>query len=244
MRLGRLMEPVVIAEYAHRMGVLVDSPCPSLRCAAHPFLGATPDGNVHPLGDDDFPLDAKTTTFRRAHEFGEEGTDELPHDIVMQAQQQMLVCGSERQDTAVLLDGRTLRVYTVRRHERLIEGLIAAAVELRDRIIAGEAPDPDWRHTGTPALVRTLYGVAEGRTIDLGQEAAEQWREYQRLGKEASAIDKERKWLKARVEHAIGDAAIARLPDGAAILTRKSVERKGYSVEPTSYIDLREKAVK
>jgi hypothetical protein len=42
---------------------------------------------------------------------------------------------------------------------------------------------------------------------------------------------------RAHILHAMGGAAIGTLRDGA--YKRKLVERKGYSVEPTEYIDFR-----
>jgi putative phage-type endonuclease len=240
MRLGKLLEPVVLSEYQRRAGVpdLVRD-VPMLWLSDKPFIAATPDA-IRMDDDERRPVEAKTTTFRRAAEFGEEGTDQIPEDYVMQAQQQMLVLGASKCDVAVMLDGRTLRLYTVHRHDALIEGIIDAETELWQRIADGNPPEPDWEHASTPKLVAALYGVTEGKTIELSEEAAYLWRQQAELGKQIEALKKDREAIRSRVTYEIGDAVFAVLPGGEKQIRRKEIVRKAYQVAESSYIDLRE----
>lgn len=242
MRLGTLMEPVVISEYEHRTGYAT-KPCSLLFHGTNRFIGATPDRMVLDQAGR-FPMDAKTTTFRRAAEFGEEGSDQIPTDYLLQAQQQMYVTSAERCDIAVLLDGRTLRVYQVARHDDLIEMLVQAETELWQRIVDGNPPEPNWTHPRTPELVRSLHGLQNDLVVELSEETSESWRRYQSLGDRIKILQEERDALKARVLYAMGEAATGRLADGAGELTRKMVTRKAYTVKETSYLDLRERKIK
>lgn len=252
MRLGRKLEPVVIDEYRERTGYAVLAPRPTFIHYRHRFLSATPDGMVMPTtnsqqavrAEDVFPLDAKTTTWRRAKDFGEEGSDELPEDYLLQAQQQMLVMGAALQDTAVLVDGRTLKVYRVQRNDDLAQIIVDAARELAERIVNGDPPEPNWTHAQTPELVRAMWGVDETKAIVLDEPIGLMWRNYRALGEEIKEREKEQQQIKARVLAAMQDAAIGRYPQDGFELVRKRVERGAYTVEATSFITLRERKIK
>jgi len=241
MRLGRLLEPVVLSEYARRIDVAVIPNARLFISPTHQFIGATPDGF---RDDDGRPIDAKTTTHWTAKSWGEPGTDDIPADYVCQAQQQMFVVGAAVQDVAVLIDGRTLRIYTVHRNDRLIDGMLAKESELWERIVAGEPPEPDWSHSRTPDLVRQMYGVTEGATIPLSDETAKAWAEYERLGAAIRDMEKERAALQARVLHAMGDKAIGYLPDGERELARTIVAGSTFTVHRKESIRLTARKVK
>lgn len=252
MRLGRKLEPVVIDEYRERTGNAVLAPRPTFFHAEHRFLSATPDGTVLPRVDNQevvqaesaYPLDAKTTTWRRANDFGDEFTDELPEDYLLQAQQQMLVMGAALQDTAVLVDGRTLKVYRVERNDDLAAIIVDAARELAERIVNGDPPEPNWTHSRTPELVRSMYGVDETKTILLDEPVALMWRNYTRLREEIKEREAEQEQIKARVLAVMQEAAIGKYPADGFELVRKRVERAAYAVEATSFITLRERKIK
>ncbi len=241
MRLGLLLEPVVVAEYEHRTQQ-VTQPCNLLFHPQYPFIGATPD-RVVVTAEPQFPLEAKTSSFRRAGEFGEEGTDDIPVDYLLQAQQQMLVTMTERCDVAVLLDGRTLRLYTIRRHEKLIAGIIVAETELWQRIQAGDPPPPDWRHPSTPDLVKSLYGVEDKLEVVLSDASVDAWGDCQALGAKIKELEAEREIMRARVLLAMGEAAIGILPGGNQ-LVRQSVNVKEHVRKASSYVKLSERKAK
>lgn len=237
MRLGKRLEPVIAEEYSLRTGLEIVRGIPMLWRTDTPHIAASLDALTEP---DFSPLELKSSSYRRSHEFGDEGTDQIPDDYLVQVQQQMYVVGAEQAELAVLLDGRTLRLYTIRRHEHLIARMIELETELWQRIVTGDPPAPDFTHPKTPDLIRSLYGVAEGKAIDLPDEAVAAWADYQRLGEEEKRIEAERDALKAKVLYAIGDAAIADLGNGKQ-LTRSTVNRKEYTCKASSYVTLRER---
>ncbi len=86
--------------------------------------------------------------------------------------------------------------------------------------------------------MKAIYGVAGGKEVDLAEEESAFVTAYQEAGgreKQAKAAKDE---AKSHLLHAMGDAGLARLPDGTK-LTRKEIDRKGYFVEPTRYVDFR-----
>lgn len=238
MRLGRLLEPVVIEEFTRRTGNEVDqAPCPVMRHGDHPFILATPDAIL--AGGD--LLEAKTTTWRIAKQLGEEGTDFIPEHWLCQAQQQIAVTGADRCHLAALIDGRTLRTFIVERNDNLIALLVSAEQELWERIVNKDPPEPNFEHARTAELIREMYGLVEGKTIVLGDGVAGLWIRQKELGERISELEKEREGLRAMVLHEMADASIAGFSGHEFELARSQVNRKEYTVAANSYITLRER---
>lgn len=145
MRLGKKLEPIVLDEYQLRTGRVLAVDLPMFLHADHAFMAATPDAMAE---SDTVAVDAKTSSFRRYNrsadvadeKFGEEGTDQMPSDYVLQAQQQIAVLGVDSVDFPVLFDGRTLRIYTVQRNDELINIVTSAERELAERIASDDPP--------------------------------------------------------------------------------------------------------
>lgn len=237
-RLGDLLQPVIQSEFTHRTGIrVIESPMGLYQSVENPFVLATPDADLETgdLGE------WKSTTFRTAAKLGEQETDDLPSDWVCQCQQQMYVMERERVQVAVLIDGRTLKTYQVERNDRLIEGIVEAERELWERIENRDPPEPNWKHPRTPQLIREMYGIADALDVMTLSETAvkflEQRKRMLNLAKEyKKAADEDM----AHVLHEIGNAIGGIIPGTGKMIRRKMVERKGYTVEPTSFIEVRE----
>lgn len=223
MRMGRRLEDPIIEEYAEQTGFTVKQPRRMMHLPENPCISATPDGEVWADQATTFIVEAKCATIRLADKWGAEGTDEIPDEYIAQTHQQMLVTETDRCDVAVLIDG-LVRRYTVRRNERLVKSMRVALDEMIERIIEGNPPEPTWRHPKTMDLLKAFYGVDEALEVQLDEEARAHWEKYQSLGKEISALEKDREDEKAKVAYAMGEAAIGRLPGvHDYYLTRKKV---------------------
>src|SRR5208282_4588991 len=168
-----------------------------------------------------------------AHELGEEESDHIPTGWLLQSQSQMSVTGCEFVDFAVLLYGR-LRTYHVKRHDKLIQEIEAAVCEFLYRLDNDWPPQVDYRHAGACAALRTLYGLDEGVTIDVDDDAASIWSRRQEAQKAESAAEKLKKSLDAEFLDRMGPAAVAWLPDGGKV-RRTIVERASYVCPATNY---------
>lgn len=125
--LGTKLEPLVAEVYEARHPGAFVLMSDTITHPDHPFAIVTPDREVFDLlptvagpraFNPDFPkpdrlLEIKTKSFRTARGFGDQGTDELPADVLCQAHWQLFVTRVAVVDVAVLIDGRDYREYRV-----------------------------------------------------------------------------------------------------------------------------------
>jgi putative phage-type endonuclease len=235
-RLGHLLEPIVVQEFCTLTGETLDKyPLPMCRHAVHPFVLATGDALLRSGKG----LEAKTTTWRMASRLGDDHTDDVPIDILCQAQQQAAVYGWDAVWVSFLIDGRTLRNFHVERNDDLIEGLIDAERELWERIQNADPPEPDWAHPKTPQLIRQIYkSVKPGKRITFSPEMVEAQKRYEEIARQTKELDAEQKLIRAKQTVELGDAEAGFLGDGR-MLRMKVVNRAGYTVKPSEYVDCR-----
>jgi len=240
MRMGKRLEPVIRDIYSERAASDMEAPIPMLISRERPFVAATPDAKRI---SDGRLVELKSTTWRRAAELGEHGTDWVPDDWYLQVQQQMYVTGEEVADIAVLVDRDTFLVYEIRRSDEVIEHILDAAEDMRRRLLERDPPPPDWEHPATPALVKKLYGVTE-QTVTLDAEVLSWWERSEELKRQIAELQKEREQLRAKVRAAMGHAAVGRLPGASIELVRREVHVKEAVRKAYSFVSLRARKVR
>lgn len=236
-RMGRKLEPIVCSEYAERMGVELIAPVPQMQHALYPFILANLDAM---WADRSRIVECKAPSFHMRQKWGEQGTDDVPEEYLMQVQHQMFVSGIDVCDVAALIAGRELRVYTIHKNQRLADLIVEQCCEFWRCVEENEPPAPEFEHSSTSRMAAVLFGrVQDGECVPLDDDALCLWERYRAIGSQVSALDKERAAIKARIDFAIGQAAVGILPDKRE-LRRSVVERKSYTVAPTSYVMIRE----
>lgn len=154
---GNLLEPAVRQQYAERTGRVVRLPTETLRHPRHRFMLCHPDG----VTDDGRLYEGKATTVRDG--WGDEGTDEVPDEYLLQVQHNMLVTGDaigkriEVADLAVLIAdyGWHWRRYEIPADRELQEMLVEEEHAFWQRVERGDPPS-----MATPEDVRLRYGRA------------------------------------------------------------------------------------
>ena len=236
LQVGNLIEPVIQFMFEYRTGMEVAaSPMGLYRSESNPFMLATPDAllTVNELAE------WKATTFRRAAELGEQETDDIPNDWVVQAQQQMYVVGLEVCHVAVFLDIHTLKVYRVERNDRLIDGIIELERELWERI-ENRDPPPPVEHPRTLQLARELFGAPENTDVKyLTDKAGEGWERRRQAGRLIKRLEARQDFEKAKVLFEIGDHYAGILPGGKKMVRRKRIIAE-VAAQTKDYVDVRE----
>lgn len=239
MELGRVLEPLILNRYERATGTrLQDREMGLFVSSQYPWLMATPDAQASPTKG----VEAKSVIYFRKDEFGPEGSDEVPEDMLFQCQHQMAVMGWDDVDLPVLFDPRgKVSIYTVRRNEDFIKWMLIQEAEFWSRVVQGDPPEHDWTHPGTPELVKYLNrDVVEGKTVELPEELAALWREQATLRDTIKEAEARREVCRAKVIEYMGGASVAIVPGQIKVIRRKVIPATSYQVNKDAYVDLRE----
>lgn len=229
---GRALEPIVRQKYAETTGRVVLLPPDTLRHPAYGFMLAHVDGIIQ---DEARGYEGKTAFHSTG--WGEEGTDQIPREYLLQVHHYLTVTQFEVWDVAVLI-GRRFQIYEVAADREMSEMLIAGEAEFMRRVREGDPPPLDYDHPTARDVVKKLYPGTNGARL-VASESAIAWREQiEREAATAKAALATVESLKARLLDEMGEAALLAFPD-AKCYRRQQISRAGYSVEPAEYIDFR-----
>lgn len=240
MRMGLRLEKVIQDEYTAKTGRHVAAAGSLYVHSDTPWIGASPDAFATGDDGDLWLLECKSLTWRLASELGDEGSDEVPIDWLLQVQQQMYVLDCRRADIAVLVDNR-LRIFGVDRDDELIAEMLQQERDLWERVQHDEPPAPDWEHPRTSALIQAAFKNKTGLTIDLPDLLVVQWERQKQLGQQIKALQAERETLRSQVAWAIGDHLAARIPGSELEIYKMHVPAADYQAHRKEHYQLRER---
>lgn len=236
---GNVLEDTVAQEYARRTGTKVRRVNRTLKHPDHGFIIGHIDRDITKT---DKALECKTAgAYISKSDWGPNGTDQVPEHYLIQCQHYMgLMPKVNVMDLAVLIGGRDFRIYVIPRDQGLIDSLFSLEAAFWDRVKSANEPDFDFNHATTKELILKLYPGTNGEVFTLPEDA-QQWHEVLVSAKASvknytGVID----GAKAHLLSLMGNAAVGLMPDmNGAGFTRKVIKKKGFSVDPTEYIDFR-----
>ncbi|CAG9265713.1 Phage-related protein predicted endonuclease-like protein [Burkholderia diffusa] len=234
---GKAMEAVIADQYAHRYGVKLRR---HLRIAHHrryPWMLASFDRTIDGRREG---LECKNvdTMVYRSNEWGDPEGDLIPVEYLLQCHHYLAVSGYDVWHLAACVGGNRLVVYHVEKDDEMIDMLIDGERRFWMHVETREPPPLDYQHPTAIPLLKRIYTGTNGESIKLPAEAEAM--HYARLDfeEQAKLMQSGADAARARLLHLMGDASIGLLPNGGAY-RRKIVERKGYEVEASRYIDFR-----
>jgi putative phage-type endonuclease len=186
----------------------------------------------------DANVEIKTVHPFKARDWGAEDTDQLPIHYVAQAQWGLGITGRKVCHVFPLI-GDDLRHHVVERDDETIEALRDKAAEFWTKYVEPKLRPPfDFANSLTLDTLRRLYPGTDGTSME-ATAMHEHWRAVLKTACDAQeryqgVIDGARAHLMAEM----GNAALLKFSDGKAF-RRKQMTRKGYTVEPTTYMDFR-----
>ena len=247
MRRGRRLEPIALEELSDLR--------PTWAVKASRFyyrdpaarLGATPGafascperglGIVH-------VKTVERMIFRKKWRDAETGEIELPLWIAVQAIVEAHLTGAKWACVVATIVGHgiDLEIIEVPIHAGVIERVRTAVRDFWEMVARGETPAPDYGRDG--AIIERLFRTDDGGTLDLTTDNAlpALLAERERLSDEKSAAERRLKEIKAEILAKIGSATFAEVA-GGRLITAKTVHRKGYVVNASSYRDVRIKTI-
>ncbi|AIT14555.1 RecE-like exonuclease [Mycobacterium phage Tapioca] len=131
---GTLLEPVIRAELARRLGVEIVE-CPTLRSQVRPWQLYNPDGLI--LSQNAL-VEIKNASAWLAHDWD----DQVPDHAELQVQHGMAVTGADGAYVAGLVGGNRLRWEYIPRDDELIDTINAAEQHLWDTYIVPDVAPP------------------------------------------------------------------------------------------------------
>ena len=234
--IGSELEAPVGRLYQKKFGGKV-TPWPSHTIAVSrrfPWLAATPDVMIEQPGRNG----RGNGQIKTASEFArKEWADGAPLVYQVQCQVEALVLGCQWSVIPVLFGCSAVESIPVERNETFIEAMIPALEAFWACVEMRTMPAVD----GSPATGRALARLHpndNGLAVALPPDADTWFGRWQRLKSLRKRVDDQIGAVENRIKAAIGDNTYG-TTDNGEWLSWKTTERKGYTVEPTSFRQLR-----
>lgn len=243
MRRGRLMEPVVAAEYAEETGRPVFEPDP-YALVVHPsipWLACTQDRRTEGTEAEpspapgQAPLELKNLGGITAAQFREEP----PTEYQIQVQVQLSCTGEQWGSLAAMIAGQAIAWKDLPRHDRFLGMAFPRLDAFWLRVLRREPPEADGLPCTTAAL-KAVYADDDHETVPLDREALDLVEAHERARLERTAAEKREQELENKLRLRMGPATFGALPDGSFLSLRKT-DVRGHTtvVKPHSYRALR-----
>lgn len=194
MKWGRILEPVIRQEYSDHTGLEILKPQYELiRHQQCPFIVASLDG----FTPDNRIVEIKTSKYDR--DWGEEGTDQVPQEYLIQVQHYMAVTGFQIADIAVLIGGSDFRIYTVGADTELHMMMFEAYGAFWRRVTMKLPPEP------TCESDMALYFKAKKKAITATSEARELVGQLTSVRKQIEGLEARESELKCQIMAYMGE---------------------------------------
>ncbi len=231
---GNIIEDTVGEFYSHKTGFKLRNKFQTIRHKKYDWLVANIDKKIEGKKKG---LEIKNVGFHASHAWGKSGTDEVAEYYFPQPMHYMLVLDYPEWDVAAYFGGADLRIYNLERDKEFDELIIDSTHDFwHNNVLKQTPPEIDYSHDSTEAVLNRFYKKSDGE-IDLTHLA-----HWHKVKAEAQAKQKEYEDLvKTAKNHILGEmqnASIGKI-DGLGSYTKKTIKRKGFTVQDTEYTSLR-----
>jgi putative phage-type endonuclease len=196
---GNRLEPIVAEEYASKNGAFLKEPTEMYRHKEYPFLIANPDRLI--IGQKGV-LECKTSSSYKNSEWGEDGTDEIPTEYLLQVAHYRYVLEADFVDIAVLIGGNDYRQYRYVENKNLESKMLDKLTAFwKERVEKKIPPEPTTRRE-----IETMLQATD-RVLEADDELEKDLCEIAKLSDEKSKLEESIDKIKDRVCVRIGDAS-------------------------------------
>jgi putative phage-type endonuclease len=220
---GNRLEGIVAEEYATRTTVELTEPTEIFRHREHGFLLANPDRLIK-VDDGVGILECKTCSAYKASEWGDEGTDQIPTEYLLQVAHYRLVLDAKFVDIAVLIGGNDFRTYRYMKNQRLESKILERLVNFwKENVEPCRPPEPKTRKDVEALLKPT------DRVLEADEELQQDLKEMARLKTEERKLSESIDMLQDKVCVRIGDASTVVSRIGEKICTYAEVASRRFN---------------
>lgn len=231
---GKILEPAILKWAEEQVGLDLmreggEYSIPGLNMVVHP------DAVVN---YPDEPVEAKSEGVDHPiiEPWGDAGSDEVPEHVCIQGHCQMMALNAGICHVPTFLGGRGFGYFYIERDDKIVEMIREAALTFWHEYVLKDTPPPD--SEVSLALIKRIRRVT-GDPVKVCDGPVEQWL---RLKETATQAKKNADAAQATVRAIMDGNELGKC--GLGDLTDFSQNRKGYTVEPTSYRVLRLKKPK
>jgi hypothetical protein len=228
-RRGRMLEPVVLEMARQDYNLEITARNQRYFDKELPFLSCEIDFEWQDL-DGVQNADVKTVHPQQAHEWGEEGSDEIPDYYAIQFLFGQMITDRDRTLCTALIGADDLRIYRVERDDEVIAWLREEAEKFWERVQTRNPPP-----VTTLKDINLAWPIDFGRAIEATPEIAAMIAHHKLLGKSVAGDEAKRELLELEIFKFMGDRSEIVDSEGHKLATRKLQQRKGFTVEPTSF---------
>jgi len=210
---GRRLEPVIRQKYCDITGLEVAVPQEIIRHPDHDFIIGTPDGLAV-----DRVVEIKTANSMDG--WGEEGTDQIPLNYLVQVQHYMMITGLPVADIAVLFPFANFKIYSAVADLELHALMVAKEFDFwHNNVLQGVAPDPVSSEDARIMFPKSTAGIITG-----GPEMVELHARLKALKEQEKDIEAQIEQAKTEVMAFIGEKDTVADRDGRQLFTWKSTK--------------------
>jgi putative phage-type endonuclease len=220
---GNRLEKVVAEEYKTGNKCKLIEPKKSFYDKTCPYLIANPDRIIRKSERGKGILECKTCSAYKNSEWGEEESDQIPTEYLLQIAHYRYVMNADFVDLAVLIGGNQYRQYTYTKNENLETKMREKlAVFWNDHVLKNTPPPPMNRRD-----VESLFKKSdEEKIIEADEELQSTFKEIVKLKNSGAEIEGKIKDLQDKVFLIMKDASAVIDKNGEKICTWKSVNSK------------------
>lgn len=216
------------------------------------FLGGNLDGRVRNSFGDQWIVDAKNVHFRALADWGEEDSDDVPLDALLQAHHYLFLCHEAHKVNFIVLRGGAWppRVHTVTRDDSFYSEQVLPILARfwNEHVLPGIPPAPDFTDDKTLDSIKALYpptpeksepvdllpmAEVNGRSVPIAQLAEA----FVLIREKESELEALKKRMDAALRAHIGPNRSGRA--GEAVITRiynKGGFRPATEIKPYDYL--------
>ena len=230
---GNLFEDAVLDWFADSHGAIIKN---QRRVAKGLPLAANIDAILLEEGT---PVEGKTTGlfFYSDHTWGEDGTNQVPEPVIVQCHVHMICVDQSICHVPVFIGGRGFGLYHVELDKELKDIIIDKAIDFWENHVEKDIPPRD--NTVSLAVAKRIIRTPK-KIVPIPVDIYEEWDEAKKIANKWETVKEE---ATSQLLVALGDAEAGEV-DGVGTITYFEESRKGYTVEPKKFRQLRFKKLK
>ena len=214
--MGLILEPVIANIYAQKQGVKVKPLAdvtlwhPTLKFMGSHFDYLRDDGS-------NTLIEVKNFHPARMKEFGENGSQDVPMDCLVQSVHEAIVWKTNRVDLTVLFGGQQFQIFPLEITQETIDMVIEREEQFWKQVIERVAPPPI-----NPDEARKLFPRDNGLAVICDSDTAAHYQSLVLLRKQLSELEEYKDGLAAKIQAYMGENSILSDAYGKPLCTWKA----------------------